>query len=261
MHSRGTPVPLQPRSFQVLGVRVNAVQIPDVVCQMERWIRERNVGHFISVTGMHGVSESQRDPRFRAILDAADLVVPDGMPLVWLGRWHGYDLKRRVYGPELMESFFQLTQDQYRHFLYGGAAGVAESLADVLEQQYGSRVVGTYSPPFRELTEAEKEEVTARIRATNPDLVWVGLSTPKQERWMAEHRDRLGVPVLVGVGAAYDFHTGRSKQAPRWMRENGLEWFFRLLAEPRRLWRRYLINGSQFVWNVSLEILGIKKFS
>jgi N-acetylglucosaminyldiphosphoundecaprenol N-acetyl-beta-D-mannosaminyltransferase len=261
MHSRITPVPLEPPSFQVLGVRVNAVQIPDVVCQMERWIRERHGGHFIAVTGMHGISECHRDPRFRAVLNAADLVVADGMPLVWLGRRRGYALKRRVYGPELMETFCQRTQNQYSHFLYGGAAGVPERLAELLEQRYGNRVVGVYSPPFRELTEAEKEEVTARIRATNPDVVWVGLSTPKQERWMAEYRERLGVPVLVGIGAAYDFHTGRLKQAPRWMRENGLEWLFRLLAEPRRLWRRYLIYGSQFAWNASLEILGIKKFN
>jgi N-acetylglucosaminyldiphosphoundecaprenol N-acetyl-beta-D-mannosaminyltransferase len=262
MHSTATHVPREyAPSFQVLGVRVNAVQIPEVVGQMEAWIRERDVGHFITVTGMHGVSESQRDPRFREILNAADLVVPDGMPLVWLGRRQGYALKRRVYGPELMETFCQLTQGRYSHFLYGGAAGVPERLAEVLEQRYGNRVVGAYSPPFRALTETDKEEVTARIRAANPDVLWVGLSTPKQECWMAEHHDRLGVPIMVGVGAAFDFHTGRLKQAPRWMRENGLEWFFRLLAEPRRLWRRYLVYGSQFVWNASLEILGIKKFN
>jgi N-acetylglucosaminyldiphosphoundecaprenol N-acetyl-beta-D-mannosaminyltransferase len=243
-----------------LGVRVNAVQIPDVIDQMERWIRSRDAGHFVTLTGMHGVSESQRNPDFRAILNAADLVLPDGMPLVWLGRRHGHALKRRVYGPELMETFCRLTGDRYQHFLYGGAAGVPERLAKVLEQRYGNRVVGVCSPPFRAQTEAEKAEVVARIRAADPDVVWVGLSTPKQERWMAEFRDRLGVTILVGVGAAFDFHIGRVKQAPPWMRERGLEWLFRLIQEPRRLWKRYLIHGSRFGWNASLELLNLRKF-
>lgn len=247
--------------FQVLGVRVNALQIADVVDHMQHWIQERKHGHFIAVTGMHGISESRRDPSFRTILNSADLVVPDGMPLVWLGRWNGYSLRRRVYGPEMMETFCRLTGGEYTHFLYGGAVGVPERMAEVMENKYGSRVVGAYSPPFRALTEVERKDVVTRIRAANPDVLWVGISTPKQERWIAEHRDRLGVPVIIGVGAAFDFHTGRVKQAPRWMRENGMEWLFRLLAEPRRLWRRYLIYGSQFVWNVSLEILGIKNFS
>jgi len=250
----------QAPAFRVLGVRVNAVQIPEVVSQMQCWIQERSEGHFIAVTGMHGVSESRRDPFFREILNAADLVVPDGMPLVWIGRRNGYPLKRRVYGPELMGTFCEQTEGQYRHFLYGGAEGVPEQLAEILQSRYGNRIVGTYSPPFRNLTEAEKEEIVERVRAAKPDILWVGLSTPKQERWMAEYRQRLGVPVLVGVGAAYDFHTGRSKQAPLWMRENGLEWLFRLLSEPRRLWRRYLVNGSQFAWDVWLEMLRIKNF-
>jgi N-acetylglucosaminyldiphosphoundecaprenol N-acetyl-beta-D-mannosaminyltransferase len=248
-------------SFRVLGVRVSALQIADVVDHMEHWIQERKLGHFIAVTGMHGISESRRDPSFQTILNAADLVVPDGMPLVWLGRWNGFSLRRRVYGPELMETFCRLTASRYTHFLYGGAVGVPERMAEVMESKYGNRVVGAYSPPFRALTEEEREDVLARIRAANPNVLWVGISTPKQERWIAEHRDRLGIPVIIGVGAAFDFHTGRVRQAPRWMRENGMEWLFRLLAEPRRLWRRYLIYGSQFAWNVSLEILGIKSFS
>jgi N-acetylglucosaminyldiphosphoundecaprenol N-acetyl-beta-D-mannosaminyltransferase len=251
-----------PLSYRVLGAPVHAVQIPEVVELMEGWIRDREAGKFIAVTGMHGVSESVRDPEFRRILDAASLVVPDGMPLVWLGRSQGYDkMKRRVYGPEMMETFCRQTADRYRHFLYGGAEGVPEQLADVLRQRFGVRVVGMYSPPFRPLTEEEKTGVIERIREAEPDILWVGLSTPKQERWMYEYRDRLNVPVLVGVGAAFDFHTGRVKQAPRWMQENGLEWLFRLISEPKRLWRRYLIQGSGFAWNVALEKLGLKRFS
>ena len=247
--------------FTVLGVRVNAVQIPDVVTQMERWISERDQCHFIAVTGMHGVSEAQHDLFFKQILSSADLVVPDGMSLVWLGRRLGFALGHRVSGSELMDSFCRLTGNRYRHFLYGGALGVPEQLAEVMGKRYGCRVVGTYSPPFRALSDTEKEEVALCIQATNPDVLWVGLSTPKQERWIAEFRQRLDVPVMLGVGAAFDFHTGRMKRAPAWMQENGLEWLFRLLAEPKRLWRRYLISGSQFAWNASLEICGVKKFN
>jgi N-acetylglucosaminyldiphosphoundecaprenol N-acetyl-beta-D-mannosaminyltransferase len=248
-------------SFSVLGAPVHAVQIPDAIEQIETWIRERRTGQFIAVTGMHGVSESLRDPEFRRILKSASLVVPDGMPLVWIGRSKGFPMKRRCYGPELMERFCRQTGERYRHFLYGGTQGVAEHLAQVLEQRYRVRVVGTYSPPFRPLTDEENSELYAHIGDAKPDLVWVGLSTPKQERWMYEHRAQLCVPVLVGVGAAFDFLTGRTKQAPLWVRENGLEWLFRLLSEPRRLWRRYLVQGSHFVWNVGLEMLGLKRFS
>jgi N-acetylglucosaminyldiphosphoundecaprenol N-acetyl-beta-D-mannosaminyltransferase len=251
------PVP----NFRVLAVRVSAVQIPDVTGRMKHWIQERRAVHCIAVTGMHGVMEARRNSHFRGILIAADLVVPDGMPLVWLGRWHGHALARRVYGPELMEAFCRITGAQFKHYFYGGAPGVPEHLAEMLHCRYSIRVAGAYSPPFRQLTPEEDTEVGALIERAAPDVLWVGLSTPKQEYWMYEHRDRLTVPVMVGVGAAFDFHTGRLKQAPRWMRENGLEWFFRLLAEPRRLWRRYLIYGSQFVWNASLEILRIKKFN
>jgi N-acetylglucosaminyldiphosphoundecaprenol N-acetyl-beta-D-mannosaminyltransferase len=247
--------------FKVLGVRVDAVQIPEVVSRMERWIQERGAGHYIAVTGMHGIMEAQQDPGFRSILKAADLVVPDGMPLVWLGRWHGHALGRRVYGPELVETFCRATGPLYRHFFYGGGPGVADRLADVLKQRYGINTVGTYSPPFRPLSEEENAQVSCQIQGAAPDVVWVGLSTPKQERWMCEQRHRLTVPLMAGVGAAFDFVAGTMKQAPAWMRENGLEWLFRLSHEPRRLWRRYLISGSKFVWNVFLELLGFKKFN
>jgi len=246
--------------FRVLGVSVDAVQIIDVIAEMEHWIVARSAGHFVAFTGMHGVTEAQVDTSFKQILDSADLVVADGMPLVWLGRWHGCDMRRRVYGPELLETFCCNTGPFYRHYFYGGGPGVADRLAEVLKQRYDVRTVGTYSPPFRPLTEEEEAEVERRIRAAAPDVVWVGLSTPKQERWMYEHRLRLGVPVMAGVGAAFDFIAGTVKQAPDWMRENGLEWFFRLVQEPRRLWRRYLVLGSRFACNVLLELLGAKRF-
>jgi len=160
-----------------------------------------------------------------------------------------------------MEEFFKQTAAKgYRHFFYGGAPGVAEELAIRMAARFAGLVVaGTYCPPFSELTPFEDEGIQHAINLARPDIVWVGLSTPKQERWMFTHRARLNVPVLAGVGAAFDFHTGRMPQAPRWMREHGFEWLFRLCHEPRRLWRRYLIYGSQFVALVLLEQLHLRK--
>lgn len=248
------------RAFDVLGVRVDAVEIPNVVEQMGEWIANGKVCHFIAFTGLHGISEANKDSQFKSIVNWADLVVADGMPLVWLGRFHGHALRRRVYGPELMETFCRETGAKYRHFFYGGAPGVAESLATSLRDRFRIVVAGTYSPPFRDLTEEEDRVLMDRVHEVAPDMVWVGLSTPKQERWMYEHRTRLRVPVLLGVGAAFDLSNGTLRQAPEWMRENGLEWLFRLLVEPRRLWRRYLVTIPSAVWNISLEIVRLKKF-
>ncbi len=250
-----------PGSFQVLGVRVDAVQIPDVIARMSRWIEERRAGNYIAVTGMHGVMEAQNSASFKEILNHASLVVADGMPLVWVGKTQRFDMKRRVYGPELMETFCRETGDRFSHFFYGGADGVADRLGQVLKQRFGIRVAGTYTPPFRPLNAEEERSLLDTLLASRPDVLWVGLSTPKQEKWMAEYRERAGVPVLVGVGAAFDFFTGRSRQAPVWMREHGLEWFFRLSTEPKRLWRRYIVYGSQFAWNVALQLTGIKHYT
>lgn len=248
-------------SFKVLGVRVDAVQIPDVISRMSEWIEKGESGKYIAVTGMHGVMEAQQSPPFKEILNSASLVVADGMPLVWVGNFQRFAMPRRVYGPELMEAFCQETGGSYRHFFYGGAPGVADQLGEVLKRRFGIRVVGAYCPPFRRLNPEEERTVIDVLRTTRPDVLWVGLSTPKQESWMAEYRERVGVPVLVGVGAAFDFFTGRTRQAPRWMREHGLEWLFRLATEPRRLWRRYIIYGSQFAWNVALQLTGIKRYT
>lgn len=248
--------------FSVLGVAVNAVQITDVIARMQDWIAQRCECRNIAVTGMHGIMEAHHDHAFKNILNTSALVVPDGMPLVWLARLKGNRLKRRVYGPELMKTFCQVTARKgYRHFFYGGAPGVAEKLADELANQFpGLVIAGTYSPPFRPLTAEEDLEVVREISATRSDVLWVGLSTPKQERWMDAHRNLLNIPVLVGVGAAFDIHSGLKKQAPSWMREHGLEWFFRLVQEPKRLWRRYVLYGSEFLFYVTLDLLGLRRF-
>jgi N-acetylglucosaminyldiphosphoundecaprenol N-acetyl-beta-D-mannosaminyltransferase len=250
-------------SFSVLGVRVDAVQIPDVVSTMESWIGRRDPCRYIAVTDMHSLMQAQHATSFKKILQDADLVVPDGFPLVWLGRRKGFALRRRVYGPELMERFCEETAARgHRHFFYGGAPGVAEDLAARLAARFpGLQIVGTCCPPFRPLTPEEDDEVVSRINGARADIVWVGLGAPKQERWMSEHQRCLKASVLIGVGAAFDFHTGRIAQAPRCMREHGLEWLFRLSREPARLWRRYLIYGTEFIALVLLESLGLKKFS
>jgi len=248
--------------FDVLGVPVDAVQIPDVILKMEQWISRGDAGRYIAVTNTHVVVEAERDRSFRQTLVCADLVVPDGMPLVWMGRRNGFHMPQRVYGPDLFEAFCRETHEKgYTHFFYGGAPGTPEEIARVLKKRYpGLRVVGTYSPPFRPLTPEEDAQTVAMINRAAPDVLWIGLGCPKQERWMHEHRSCLAVPVMLGVGAAFDFLSGRTPQAPRWIREHGLEWLYRLCKEPRRLWRRYLVSNSSFIYYCCLESVGLKRF-
>jgi exopolysaccharide biosynthesis WecB/TagA/CpsF family protein len=249
-------------TFNVLGVRTQAVQIKQVIEQMLGWIRARDGCRSVAAADMHCIVEAQRDPSYKSILNATDLVVPDGMPLVWLGRRKGHILRRRVYGPDLLVAFCEEGAGLgYRHFFYGGEPGVAERLAESLKIRFpGLNVVGTCSPPFRPLSADEDAEMVEMINRAAPDVLWVGLGAPKQERWMHEHKDQVRVPVLVGVGAAFDLLSGRRRQAPRWMREHGFEWLFRLLQEPRRLWRRYLVYGSQFIAYLALDSLRLKNF-
>jgi N-acetylglucosaminyldiphosphoundecaprenol N-acetyl-beta-D-mannosaminyltransferase len=251
-----------PERFSVLGVTFNAVQIPDVILQMRQWIARRAGCGYIAVAGMHGIMEARHKIEFRQAVSNADLVVADGMPVVWLGRLRGNDLPRRVYGPELMLQFCKETAlAGYRHYLLGGAPGVPEQLARTLDNACpGIGIVGTHSPPFRPTTPEEDAAIIENINRAAPDVLWVGLGTPKQEMWMQRHRDKLRVPVMVGVGAAFDFLSSRKRQAPVWMQDRGLEWLFRLSQEPRRLWKRYLVGGSEFVFLVALELLGLRRF-
>jgi N-acetylglucosaminyldiphosphoundecaprenol N-acetyl-beta-D-mannosaminyltransferase len=250
-------------NFRVLGVRVHAVQIPDAVRILEHWIRERSAVHYVCPTGMHGVSETLKAPELRDILNAADLITTDGTPLVWLARKNGYAyMKRRVYGPELMGTFMKETGSKYKHFFYGNRASA--EMAEVSAKKWGTRCVGIYPPPpdgVWPLPPDEKKKLIQAIESSQADVVWCGLGAPRQEKWMYEFRHHLTAPVLIGVGAAFDFHVGKLQQAPVWMQENGLEWFFRLSHEPKRLWRRYLVNGPKFAWNVGLELAHLKKFS
>jgi N-acetylglucosaminyldiphosphoundecaprenol N-acetyl-beta-D-mannosaminyltransferase len=218
------------------------------LAEIERWIATREQ-HYVCVTGVHGVMESQRDPALREIHNRSGLTTPDGMPMVWAGHRAGATWMKRVYGPDLMLDVLARSAELgWASYLYGGKDGVPELLAERLAARFpGLRIVGSYSPPFRTLTSEEDDSIVERINAANPDLVWIGLSTPKQERWMAAHVGRLTAPVLLGVGAAFDIHAGTLRQAPPWLQRSGLEWAYRLYREPRRLWRRYFSNNPRFV--------------
>ena len=251
-----------PPRVNILGVGISAINMDIALDLIEAWIAHRE-SHYICVTPVHSVMECQRDPELRHICNASGMTTPDGMPLVWLSRLHGYHYVDRVYGPDLMLALCECSaRRSYRHFFYGGAEGVPEQLAANLQHRFpGLIIVGIYSPPFRSLTPDEDDQIVQMINDANPDVVWVGLGSPKQERWMAAHIGRLKAPVLIGVGAAFDFLAGRKRQSPRWMQHSGLEWLFRLLTEPRRLWRRYLVNNPLFVLLVLAQALGLRRYS
>jgi N-acetylglucosaminyldiphosphoundecaprenol N-acetyl-beta-D-mannosaminyltransferase len=232
----------------VLGVGISVIDMGRAVAEIIRWV-EQGERHYVCVTGVHGVMESRRDAELRRIHNDSGLTTPDGMPMVWAGHRAGAGHMRRVYGPDLMLAVCSMAAERsWSSYFYGGAQGVPDLLAERLVARFpGLEVAGTYSPPFRPLAPDEDRAVVERINRATPDLVWVGLSTPKQERWMAAHIELLAVPALLGVGAAFDIHAGLLPQAPGWMQGGGLEWLYRLYREPRRLWRRYLRNNPRFV--------------
>lgn len=247
----------------VLGVGVSALNIPLAVEIICGWVERHEPCKYVCVRDVNGIMESQRDPELRYIHNRAGLVTPDGMPMVWLSRWAGHKEVSRVYGPDLMTALTQISAERgYRQFYFGGTPGVAEALAAKLTlANPGLVVCGTHTPPFRPLTEEEDQQVIDSINASRADLVWVGLSTPKQERWMAAHALKLHAPVLLGVGAAFDFLSGTKTQAPRWIQRSGFEWLYRLVQEPRRLGKRYLMNNPAFLWKVFWQLTGVKKYS
>jgi len=246
----------------VLGVGVHAIDMQQAVGEIEGAIAERRRG-YVCVTGVHGVMEAQRDRSLIPVFADALLVVPDGMPTVWMGRFQGLRKMERVFGPDLMiEVAWRSQAKRYSHFFYGGAPGVAEQLRAVLQRRCPSmRIVGTYTPPFRKLTDAEELDLLRAVDRAKPDIVWVGLSTPKQERFMAEYLPRLNTTLMIGVGAAFDFHTGRIKDSPQWLKRAGLQWLHRLIQEPPRLWKRYLVNNPQFIFQAGLQLAGLRRYS
>jgi N-acetylglucosaminyldiphosphoundecaprenol N-acetyl-beta-D-mannosaminyltransferase len=245
----------------ILGVGVSAVNMETALRQTESLL-DRGEQGYVCVTGVHGIMEAQSDSKFRDILNHSFITTPDGMPTVWLGRIHGFKHMSRVYGPDYMLGLCERSVTKgYRHFLYGGKTGVAEELRVELSRRFpGLQIVGTYTPPFRPLNADEEDDLRSQLEMSQADVLWCGLSTPKQERFMAVYSQRMPVKLMVGVGAAFDLLSGNLSEAPDWMKKAGLQWLYRLIKEPRRLWRRYLINNPKFTWLTLLQLTGLRGF-
>lgn len=239
--------PTRPPEYRVLGARVDAVTVDDALRHLDEAVAERRRGYFVFCT-VSSVVSAVDEPAVAAALEDAAVVSPDGVPLVWLGKRRAATPVERVYGPDFLRATFE-RRPGLTHFFYGGAPGVAEDVGRILAERYpDSRVVGSMSPPMGLRPDVVDPGTVAAIEAARPDVVWVGLGHPKQELWMRTMSPRLDVPVLAGVGAAFDFVAGTKKEAPGWMKRAGLQWLHRLLSEPRRLWRRYLVGNARFLW-------------
>lgn len=238
----------------ILGVNVSMVTMESAVDKVTEWIGKKE-NRYVCVADVHSVMRGHQEAAHRQVMNKADMVAPDGTPLVWVNRLRGIKNISRVAGPDLLPAVCSRSvEHQWRHFFYGGAEGVADDLARKLQNQFkGLQIAGTDCPPFRELSPEEDEKIIAHINAARPDIIWVGLGCPKQERWMAEHVEKIEGAVLIGVGAAFDFHTDQIKRAPAFMQRFGIEWLHRLFSEPRRLWRRYLILAPCFLTLVIRE--------
>ena len=251
------PRPEEVPTREVIGIPLAMTTYDGAMDVMDGMIARRERGYVCAVA-VHAVTVAQRDPEMREALLGSTLTVPDGMPLVWAVNLLGESLPHRVYGPELMRQYTRRCAEKgHRVWLYGGRdQGSLAQLALNLRQDFpGIRIVGGYSPPFRDLEAHEEEEVVQRINADRPDVLWVGTGVPRQEKWMARMRDRLEVPVMCAVGAAFDFHAGRISQAPPWMQDRGLEWTYRIAQEPRRLLPRYLYYNPAFLRRFSRQLV------
>lgn len=250
-------------SMRVLGTKVHIVEIPVIVSVMESWIKnERDRCHHVVNSGMHGVMEAHRDPRLRIIFASVDLFAPDGILMVLLARLRGFRLNKKNTGPDVLWEFSKVANEHgYSSYFYGDDESVLQLLEEKLKSSFPNiKIAGHRSPPFRDLTPEEDAADIEAINQTAPDVLWVSLGMPKQEHWIADHRNLLRVPVAVGAGAAFKFSSGEVSRGPVWLRNLGFEWLWRLLREPIRIWRRVLIDAPKFIVLVALEISGLRKF-
>ena len=246
--------------IDILGVQINATTLDLTSQKILNWIEQRRAA-YVCVVPVSTVVECQSRPDYRKIVNEADIATPDGMPLVWLGRFKGNKIIQRTYGPDLMLKLCESGQKQgVKHFFYGGAPGVLNQLETRLKNDFSAiHIAGKYSPPFTEQIDTLDDGIVQEINRLKPDILWVALGSPKQDFWIYKHRDKLEVPVMLGIGAAFDFLSGAKRQAPRWIQNAGLEWLFRLCCEPRRLWRRYLVGNSKFIYYLIKEQFQLNK--
>lgn len=243
-------------SFRLLGVPISIVNKQSTLSTIDDWITAKK-GGYICIRDTHGIIHAQDNSSFLEIHEHALMVTPDGVPIVWFGRLCGHKSLMRVCGPDLVGWLCEYSVERgFRHYFFGGADGVAERMAAKLQLQYsGLKIVGTESPPFRE-TSAQPDLIACeRIRKKMPDIVWVGLGSPKQEHWMHVNSPHVPGAIFIGVGAAFDFHSGTISRAPKFMQQSGLEWLYRLFQEPQRLWRRYIIFGPKFLYLAIMQWL------
>ncbi|HUU92132.1 MAG TPA: WecB/TagA/CpsF family glycosyltransferase [Phycisphaerae bacterium] len=237
----------------ILGVKFDLIDYETVLTSIQQW-RQAGERKYVTFANPHSVMLCQRDPAMRLATEGAGLTLPDGVGIILAAKLLRYPQRGRVAGPTLLLRLCDWgRQHGYRHYFYGGGPGVAESLASRLRDKFpGLQVAGTYSPPFRPLTEEEDAALIEKINSARPDIVWVGLGAPKQEKWMAEHVGRVQATAMIGVGAAFDFHSGNARWAPSWIRRLGLEWAFRLACEPRRMWPR-MVDNVRFLLSVAAQ--------
>ncbi len=248
-------------SANVLGVDVDAIDMERALAHISSVLNGRRKG-YVCVAGVHGVIEAQRSKELFDAYMHSEMTIPDGMPLVWVGHQQGHEAMRRVTGPDLMREVFKRDQfSELTHFLYGGRPGVAGELRDKLLARFPwARIVGTYTPPFRDLSSEEEEDFVRTIREVKPDIIWVGISCPRQEVFMARCLPLLETRLMFGVGAAFDYHTGRIRDCADWVKNAGLQWLHRLAQDPRRLWRRYLKTNPAFLWHIAWQISGVRQY-
>lgn len=237
-------------------IRYNSLTYHELFSLFDEWIRKKSSNQ-VCVSNVHTSMIAQEDKVYRQILEEAALNTIDGQPLIWVAKLIGYKEVQRIAGPDLFIKVCENSYSRkYRHFFYGGASDVPEKLKRAIEKEFrGIQIVGTYSPPFRTLTDVEEDEVVRMINHAKPDFLWVGLGAPKQDIFIYEHLDRINVPVQIGIGAAFEFYSGGINRAPVWIQKAGFEWLHRLMLEPRRLWRRYLIYNTKFILKIFPEII------
>lgn len=256
------PVTRNPTALaHVLGVAVAPVDLERALARVAELVGRRQKGYVCAVS-VHGVLEARRNPRVAQAFGEAAMVIADGRPVVWVGRLQDHHAIRQVTGPDMMRAIF--TRPEFAgcsHFFYGGKEGVAAELATMWQERFpGTRIAGTYTPPFRDLTLAEEADVVAHINRSRPDFIWIGISTPRQELLMQRLLPQLDCGLLFGVGAAFDFHTGRIRDCAPWIKRIGFQWLHRLVQDPARLWRRNLYNMT-FLWHIALQLTGLKTYS